>query len=156
MKYVDERSNTYSSVLHPILVGLAVLIIAFGNTAASQAGEKTQQDSAGPTHSVAYDLQQIAVLCATQPGSQQFEQAWSAWVAANPDADINRTIESVLSQAGTLQSLSAVARDPALKRPTRAELTEYMTLLASRAQRSRRVQTPPMPASEDSPQTLNR
>ena len=74
--------------------------------------------------SVQSDLQKIVVLCATEPGSPRFDAAWTAWVRDNPDADLERTIDTVLSRAGTIRSMSVSGLEP--KKPDRQPSTDVI------------------------------
>jgi hypothetical protein len=57
-------------------------------------------------------LDQVVALCATEPGSERFDQAWLSWLAANPDADVYRAVETVISRAGTVRSMAVPGMMP--------------------------------------------
>ena len=54
-----------------------------------------------PVESVNSDLQRIVVLCATQPNSPLFDQAWRSYLAKNRvvDRQLGSLIETVLREA---------------------------------------------------------
>ena len=163
VQVVDEPIGVEIIILHHFpfraRLVLGVFLIFFGVLSAlnlAQAAERINDSPSGPgiNRWEAVPLQKVVALCATQPGSAQFQQAWSDWVRANPQADIEATVQSVISQAGTLDSMSAVARDPSrsTRRPSNAELTEYMQLLATRARRSTSVRI--LPAGDPIPEPV--
>lgn len=65
--------------------------------------EFTQPTTGDPAKaaSVAADLQRIVVLCATKPGSQEFESAWTEYVRAHyrRGENVDALIEDVLRRA---------------------------------------------------------
>ncbi len=58
------------------------------------------------------DLNQVIMLCATEPGSPRFQAAWKGWLQQNPDADVAGAIETVLSRSGTLRSMAVPGMTP--------------------------------------------
>jgi len=90
------------------------------------------------SRSVQTDLQKIVILCATEPGSPRFDAAWTAWVRENPDADLDRTVRTVVSHAGTMRSMGSAGMEPTKPKrlPTTAEITRHMQDLAASARRA--------------------
>ncbi|TNF89277.1 MAG: hypothetical protein EP301_03330 [Gammaproteobacteria bacterium] len=81
------------------------------------------------------DLDQVVALCATEPGSQRFDQAWQGWLAANPEADVYLAVETVVSRAGTLRSMAVpgMAPVPRGEQPDPAAIADRMLALAGKA-----------------------
>ncbi len=81
------------------------------------------------------DLNPVIVLCATDPGSAEFDQAWMRWVRANPTADLSAAIRTVISRAATLRSMAVpgMAPKPAGERPAPGAVEERMRYLARQA-----------------------
>lgn len=80
-------------------------------------------------------LQTVVVLCATRPGSAEFDAAWTAWVKAHPEADIQPAIQTVISRAGTMRSMSGPGMAPTqpTRQPTPGAISERMRWLANSA-----------------------
>ena len=80
------------------------------------------------------DLDQVIALCATEPGSKRFDQAWLNWLAANPDADVYLAVETVVSRAGTVRSMAIPGMEPVPqgRRPDPEAITDRMLSLAGK------------------------
>ena len=78
------------------------------------------------------DLGPVITLCATEPESPRFKAAWIGWVRANPTADVDAAIRTVLSRAGTLRSMavSGMAPDRVSARPEPETIAGRMRYLA--------------------------
>lgn len=78
------------------------------------------------------DLNGVIFLCATEPGSPRFDAAWVDWLRANPDADVDGAIRTVLSRAGTVRSMAIPGMAPAKpgSRPDPDAVAEWMAALA--------------------------
>ena len=139
---MNEQSQIHCRVALATILLLLAANLAHG---ASHSPEFTDLNDSDPgvTNSAANDLQKIVVLCATQPGSTAFDTAWIAWVKANPQADLDDTIRRVVSQAGTMRSMSGPGMAPTRpsRHPTPDAIAERMRWLASanRSQGSVRV-----------------
>lgn len=83
-------------------------------------------------------LQRLVMLCAVQPGSAEFDASWVAWVQQHPDADLKRTIDEVISRAGTVRSMSQAGIEPGApaRRPDSEAIAERMRHLARRAEQT--------------------
>jgi hypothetical protein len=59
-----------------------------------------------PVDSVAGDLQRIVVLCATEPSSEDFKQAWASYVEKHDvsAASLDAVIDDVLEQAAAYRA----------------------------------------------------
>lgn len=129
---MNERSQIYCRSALATIVLLLAANLAHG---ASHSPEFTDRNDSDPgvTHSAAYDLQKIVVLCATRPGSAEFDTAWTAWVRTNPQADLEDTIRRVLSQAGTMRSMSGPGMAPTRpsRHPTLGAIADRMRWLAN-------------------------
>ena len=81
------------------------------------------------------DLGPVITLCAAEPASPRFDAAWMNWVRANPGADLDAAIRTVLSRAGTLRSMAGpgMAPGPAGTRPDPQAVAERMRYLARKA-----------------------
>lgn len=81
------------------------------------------------------ELQHVVVLCATRPDSAEFDAAWTAWVKANPEADLDKAIRIVISRAGTMRSMSGPGMAPTqpTRQPTPGAISERMRWLANSA-----------------------
>ena len=82
------------------------------------------------------DLDQVIMLCATDPGSARFDQAWLQWLDANPDADVDSAVGTVISRSGTLRSMALPGMQPAPRgrKPDPDAIAERMLSLARRSQ----------------------
>ena len=80
------------------------------------------------------DLDQVIALCATEPGSQKFDQAWLNWLAENPDADVYGAVETVVSRAGTVRSMAipGMAPAPRGRKPDPDAIADRMLSLAGK------------------------
>jgi hypothetical protein len=88
---------------------LCAAAIAFAAAAADvQAERHTHFDPRSHT-----GLDRVITLCATEPGSRRFDQAWLNWLADNPQADVYGAVETVLSRAGTIRSMAIPGMTPA-------------------------------------------
>jgi hypothetical protein len=78
------------------------------------------------------DLDQVIALCATEPGSRRFDQAWLHWLAENPDADVYGAVETVLSRAGTVRSMAipGMSPTPGGRAPDQDAIADRMLSLA--------------------------
>ena len=111
------------------LIFVIVLIIpAIGMC--SQSAERTDitasDSDASAIDSVVDDLQGIVVLCATQPQSAEFKNAWTTWVRQHhqPGMDIDAVINDVLKRASAYNSTQ---RSSTTKRKkSKAETTKKM------------------------------
>lgn len=104
--------------------------LTFG-AATGQAGIEPPEDPA---------LDQIVMLCATEPGSPRFDQAWTVWLADHDHelatrAEVNAVIDAVVSRAHTLRSMAAVGMEPVRpgSRPSRQQIVDHMQRLAGTA-----------------------
>ena len=106
-----------------------LLILLITMAPALQAG--TQFDPRAHT-----PLDQVIVLCATEPGSARFDDAWLAWLAANPDADVEGAVRTVISRSGTFRSMAIPGMQPQPQtraaKPDPAAITDRMLSLAKR------------------------
>lgn len=118
----------------PLRRGLGLFLIIVGLVLANVLLTRT----AHAAESVAQDLQRIVVLCATEPASDRFDQAWTAWLMEHPNADVESTIRTVITRAGTIRSMSLVGAEPTPPRrhPSRDTIAEHMRMLASSARRA--------------------
>ena len=80
------------------------------------------------------ELDQVIALCATEPGSRRFDQAWLHWLAQNPHADVYGAVETVLSRAGTVRSMAIPGMRPAPggKAPDQDAIADRMLSLAGK------------------------
>ena len=81
------------------------------------------------------NLADVITLCATAPDSWQFDSAWLSWLQANPEADLDAAIATVISRAGTVRSMTIAGLAPRLpaSMPSKADLTRHMENLARSA-----------------------
>jgi hypothetical protein len=91
-------------------------------------------------------LEQLAVLCATEPGSEQADSIWASWVRAHPEADLDEVVTDVVSRAMTLRSMAGAGVEPVrpARRPSRAALSEHLLRLG-RSTRATLRRERPMP-----------
>lgn len=80
------------------------------------------------------NLDQVVALCAIEPGSQRFAQAWLNWLAENPQADVYRAVETVVSRAGTVRSIAVPGMQPRPRgrQPDPDAIAERMLSLAGK------------------------
>ena len=78
------------------------------------------------------DLNQVILLCATEPGSPRFQAAWKDWLGENPHADVAGAVETVISRSATLRSMAVPAMAPTAsgQRPDPEALAAQMFSLA--------------------------
>ncbi len=74
------------------------------------------------------DLNQVIMLCATEPTSERFAAAWLDWIERNPEADIYAAVNTVVSRAGTFRSMAIPGMEPISqgRRPDPEGVAEYM------------------------------
>ena len=149
-----NRPDEHFSIARWLLGVLLILLGVFSAVTMARAAERSSDSTADRNLNQRHvaQLQKVVALCATEPGSARFQQAWRDWVRANPQADIDATIRSVISQAGTLDSLGAAGRDPArtTSRPSSADLAHYMQSVAASASRTTAVQRLPATGTQSS------
>ncbi len=88
----------------------------------------------GPASFAAVDeLQSIVVMCATEPHSVAFAQAWQTWVVDHPDADIADVVDDVVRRAATIRSFARGGGLSSSKQIRDGEVHERMTQLARQA-----------------------
>jgi hypothetical protein len=80
--------------------------------------------------SVVDDLQGIVVLCATQPKSQAFTNAWTRWLRDHPNADVEVTINEVLRRANTTSSMTRGFAAPGSYHVPDRRIAEHMRVTA--------------------------
>jgi hypothetical protein len=80
------------------------------------------------------DLDHVVALCATEPGSERFDQAWLSWLAENPEADVYGAVETVVSRAGTVRSMAipGMTPTPGGRKPDPDAIAERMLSLAAK------------------------
>jgi hypothetical protein len=80
------------------------------------------------------DLDQVIALCATEPGSRRFDQAWLRWLTENPRADVYGAVETVLSRAGTVRSMAipGISPAPGGRAPDQGAIADRMLSLAGK------------------------
>ncbi len=84
------------------------------------------------------DLNQVIMLCATEPASERFAATWQHWVQENPEADVYAAVDAVISRAGTFRGMAIPGMEPVRhgQRPDPAALTDYMLSLVGKRPRS--------------------
>jgi hypothetical protein len=119
---IQKRMSLKMEPLQGILLGLLVVCAA-----AAEAQRYNHFDPRAHT-----DLDQVVALCATEPGSQRFDQAWLSWLAANPEADVYRAVDTVVSRAGTVRSMAVpgMAPTPTGQKPDPEAIADRMLSLA--------------------------
>lgn len=92
-------------------------------------GALAQTPSAAHFDPRAYaELNPVIMLCATEPGSARFAASWRNWVAGNPEADVYAAVQTVVSRAGTFQSMAVPGMEPVRqgRRPAPEAIAAYM------------------------------
>lgn len=86
------------------------------------------------------DLNQVIILCATEPASERFAATWQDWLERNPGADVYAAVDTVVSRAGTFRSMAIPGMEPVSqgKRPDAQVLTDHMLRLAEKSSVPRR------------------
>lgn len=110
---------------------MLMLLLLLAATAPASAAE-TRFDPRAHT-----PLDRVIALCATEPGSDRFADAWLTWLADNPDADVAGAVRTVVSRSGTVRSMAipGMQVQPRAPQPDPEAITERMLGLAKRAQR---------------------
>ena len=118
-------------VVIAILSGASLLVAAAQAAPAQHSPEFTDHNDEDP--GAIPELSEIVVLCATEPGSADFDQAWTRWVAANPQADIDKTVADVIGRATTMRSMTSSAAEvrSVRSRLSEEEIAENMRRLAA-------------------------
>ncbi len=82
-------------------------------------------------------LDQVIVLCATEPGSGRFDRAWLTWLENNPEADVAGAVRTVVSRAGTVRSMTMPGMEvkPRAPKPDPDAIADRMLSLAKRSKR---------------------
>jgi hypothetical protein len=80
--------------------------------------------------SVVDDLQGVVVLCATQPKSQAFTDAWTSWLREHPDADVEVTINEVVRRANSTSSMTRGLAAPGSYHVPDRRISEHMRVTA--------------------------
>ena len=77
-------------------------------------------------------LEPMAALCATEPASSRFNDAWFEWLRSYPNADVDEAIRRVVTKARTLRSLSlpGLAAAPVAHRMSDEDIAAHMQKLA--------------------------
>ena len=90
------------------------------------------QPSADPVDG---DLQKVVQLAALQPDTQEFDDAWSAYVSDNRDGmDVAATIDKVIKESGDfLRQITAPGHGSTRRAISNSELREKMHALAAAA-----------------------
>jgi hypothetical protein len=113
-----------------------ILLTSAGTIAAAEWTDHHTHDPgyASPKEASA-DLNQVIALGATRPDTAAFADAWTRWLKAHPEADIDETIDAVVTRAMSVASMSAIARDPTTpaRKPSRERLAAHMHRLAASA-----------------------
>jgi hypothetical protein len=127
-------------LLLAFLLATACASLAFAPTRAFAATSSTAEASYRDhqTHSVGDELSGVVVLCATEPGSANFNEAWTRWLDNNPSADIDQAIDTVLGKARTIRSMTMGGIEPTAV-PTRLtdnQIATHMRDLASSRMRN--------------------
>ncbi len=114
----------------PFLPVLLTLLMPLVSATTALADEYRHFDPRSHT-----SLDQVIALCATEPGSSRFDQAWLNWLADNPDADVYQAVDNVVSRAGTFRSMAIPGMSPAPRgeKPDPAALADRMLSLAGKA-----------------------
>lgn len=93
---------------------------------------KADQPAAGGHGYQQPDLQQLVVLCATEPGSEKFARSWVQWLEMNPSADVANSVRTIVGRARTMRSmmLAGMAHEHDASQPSDAEIAAWMSALA--------------------------
>ncbi len=94
--------------------------------------QEAGQASADPTDK---DLQQVVQMAALQPESEEFDDAWSAYVRNNrDDMDVAATIDRVIKESSEfLRQIKAPGASSTRRAISNSELREKMQALADAA-----------------------
>ena len=92
-----------------------------------------------PARASDYQLQQLIMLCASEPGSPRFDEAWVDWVRKNPEEDIADAVAQIIGRAQSLRSMSSGGTAPGSYRVSSAQLAEHMQLLGANIRRTNRA-----------------
>ncbi len=79
------------------------------------------------------ELQTIVVLCATEPHSTAFAEAWQTWVAEHPKANITEVVDDVVRRAATIRSFMRGGAPASGERLAHGEVHARMSRLARQA-----------------------
>lgn len=107
-----------------------MLLIAATGAPASHHSATLRAAPAPTTDSTVDDLRGVVVLCATQPGSSAFTNAWAAWLREHPDADVETTISEVLRRANTTSSMTRGLASPASYHVRDERIADHMRVTA--------------------------
>ena len=111
-----------------VVIGVVLLTPAIGmcTQSAERTGITAPDTDAQAIDSVVDDLQGIVVLCATQPKSVTFKNAWTTWVRQHyqPGMDIDAVISDVLKRASAYNSTQRSSTTTPKK--SKADATEKM------------------------------
>ena len=112
-------------------VSSLICLILFSSAVFAAAPQlSTPMVSATSVERTVDDLQGVVVLCATQPGSSAFTDAWINWVRAHPTADIEATISEVLSRANSTSSMTRGFAAPGSYHVPGRRIAEHMRVSA--------------------------
>ena len=125
---MSRRTNTSPTVAACLSACLCAALLLAGSS---------QAQTAAPGHfdpRAHSSLDQVVMLCATEPGSDRFAHAWQQWLADNPDADVYAAVRSVISRSGTLRSMAVPGMVPAAegRQPDPEAVSERMLSLAGK------------------------
>jgi hypothetical protein len=126
------------SLLPAFLLAIACANLSFAPTRAVAATSSAAATSYHQTHGTSDELSGVVVLCATEPGSANFNAAWTRWLDNNPSADIDQAIDTVLGKARTIRSMAMGGIEPTAvpNRLTNNQIAAHMRDLASRRMRN--------------------
>ena len=130
-----------------LVAAAASLLVAAAQAAPAQhSPEFTDHNDQDP--GAIPELSEIVALCATEPGSAEFDRAWTRWVAANPQADIDKTVADVIGRAKTMHSMTSSAAEvkSARSRHSEEEIADRMRRLAA-AQNQPKIRVLSLPKS---------
>ena len=133
-------------LLTAILLGTNYLILSLAAADAVAA-----RPTASPV-SYPDELASIVVLCATEPGSANFNSAWTRWLDSNSSADVDQVINTVIGKARTIRSMTMGGIEPTAlpNRFTDEQIAAHMRDLASDRKKNRegpRIRVLPLPES---------
>lgn len=79
-------------------------------------------------------LNQVIILCATEPDSERFAATWRSWVEENPEADVHAAVNTVVSRAGTYRGMAIPGMEPVRhgRRPDPDAIADYMLSLVGK------------------------